>query len=191
MFWFILKSPEFDEISLELEITKLENLVSTLTQDGTAPGQRTRHSYDPNHYHYHRRRDTPRTGPAMAELRHATVAAAAARASSSPAKRDAESASSPFLPSPRGGGGDGGKDGALRSSPPLHQRCPLPAPVRALLALEDPRSPSAPASYRILLAVLVCLALAALVSAPSVWSRLVSPPPRRSRRFSAAFRRDP
>ncbi|KAM0888145.1 hypothetical protein ACQ4PT_028503 [Festuca glaucescens] len=110
----------------------------------------------------------------MAELRHATVAAAAARASSSPAKRDTEaatSASSPFLPSPRCGG-DGGKDGALRSSPPLHQRFPLPGPVRALLALEDPRSPSAPTSYRILLTVLACLALAALVSAPSVWSRL-------------------
>ncbi|CAM0909546.1 unnamed protein product [Alopecurus aequalis] len=105
----------------------------------------------------------------MAELRHATVAAAAARASSSPAKRDAEaaSASSPFLPSPR--------DGAPRSSPPFHQRCPLPAPVRALLALEDPRSPSSSASYRILLAVLACLALAALVSAPSVWSRLNAP----------------
>ncbi|KAK1697577.1 hypothetical protein QYE76_014274 [Lolium multiflorum] len=113
----------------------------------------------------------------MAELRHATVAAAAARASSSPAKRDAEaatSASSPFLPSPRGGG-DGGKDGALRSSPPLHQRFPLPGPVRALLALEDPSSPSAPTSYRILLAVLACLALAALVSAPSVCSRLNAP----------------
>nr|XP_051209396.1 protein PECTIC ARABINOGALACTAN SYNTHESIS-RELATED-like isoform X2 [Lolium perenne] len=112
----------------------------------------------------------------MAELRHATVAAAAARASSSPAKRDAEaatSASSPFLPSSRGG--DGGKDCAPRSSPPLHQRCPLPAPVRALLALEDPRSPSAPSSYRILIAVLSCLALAALVSAPSLWSHLNAP----------------
>ncbi|KAM0822817.1 hypothetical protein ACQ4PT_071272 [Festuca glaucescens] len=111
----------------------------------------------------------------MAELRHATVAAAATRASSSPAKRDAEaatSASSPFLPSLRGG--DGGKDGAPRSSPPLHQRCPLPAPVRALLALEDPRSPSASTSYRILLAVLACLALAALVSAPSLWLHLVN-----------------
>ncbi|KAI4970524.1 hypothetical protein ZWY2020_001438 [Hordeum vulgare] len=110
----------------------------------------------------------------MAELRHAT---AAARASGSPAKRDAEaaSASSPFLSSPRGGGGDGGKDGALRPPPPLHQRYPIPAPVRALLALEDPRSLSAPASYRILLAVLACVALAALVSAPSVWSGLVCP----------------
>ncbi|XP_048542052.1 protein PECTIC ARABINOGALACTAN SYNTHESIS-RELATED-like [Triticum urartu] len=116
----------------------------------------------------------------MAELRHGTVAAAAARASSgSPAKRDAEaasaSASSPFLSSPRSGGGDGGKDGALRPPPPLHQRYSLPAAVRALLALEDPRSPSAPASYRILLAVLACVALAALVSAPSVWSRLNAP----------------
>jgi hypothetical protein len=49
------------------------------------------------------------------------------------------------------------------------------AGVRALLAFEDPRSPSAPASYRILIAVLACLALVALVSAPSLWSRLVSP----------------
>uniref|UniRef100_A0ACD6AGL5 Uncharacterized protein n=1 Tax=Avena sativa TaxID=4498 RepID=A0ACD6AGL5_AVESA len=59
--------------------------------------------------------------------------------------------------------------------PPLHQRWPLPAPVRALLALEDPRSPSTPASYRILLSLLTCLALAALVSVPSVWSRLNAP----------------
>ncbi|KAM0842710.1 hypothetical protein ACQ4PT_058193 [Festuca glaucescens] len=110
----------------------------------------------------------------MAELRHATVAAAAAaRSSSSPSKRDLEvstSASSPFIPSPLGGGG---KDGALRSSRPLDQRFPLPAPVRALLAFEDPRSPSAPVSYRILIAVLACLALAALVSAPSLWSHLI------------------
>lgn len=96
-------------------------------------------------------------------------------------KRDAEaastsaSASSPFLSSPRGDRGDNGKDDALHLPPPLHQRYPITAPVRTLLALEDPRSPSAPASYRILLAVLACAALVALVSAPSVWSRLVSP----------------
>ncbi|KAF0904542.1 hypothetical protein E2562_035438 [Oryza meyeriana var. granulata] len=120
----------------------------------------------------------------MAELRHATAAAAATHASSSPAKRDAESvsASSPLVASssPRGGGGGGGdgKDGAPRSSsaPHLHhQRYRLPSPVRSLLALEDPRSPSASASYRILVAVVACLVVAALVSAPSVWSRLNAP----------------
>jgi hypothetical protein len=107
----------------------------------------------------------------MAELRHATAAAAAAtRATSSPSKRDAEaaSASSPLVASPRVGGG-GGKDG-LRP----HQRWSLPPPVRSLLALEDPRSPAASASYRILVAAIACFALAALFSAPSVWARLVS-----------------
>uniref|UniRef100_J3MH07 O-fucosyltransferase family protein n=1 Tax=Oryza brachyantha TaxID=4533 RepID=J3MH07_ORYBR len=76
------------------------------------------------------------------------------------------------------------KEGAPRSSSsPLlhhhHQRHRLPSPVRSLLALEDPRSPSASASYRILVAVVACLLVAALVSAlvsaPSVWSRLNSP----------------
>ena len=97
----------------------------------------------------------------MAELRHATAAAAATRATSSPSKRDAEAAS------PRVSGG--GKDG-LRP----HQRWSLPPPVRSLLALEDPRSPAASASYRILVAAIACFALAALFSAPSVWARLVS-----------------
>ncbi|OEL22131.1 Uncharacterized protein BAE44_0016849 [Dichanthelium oligosanthes] len=100
----------------------------------------------------------------MAELRHAT----ATRASSSPSKRDDEaaSASSPLVASPRVGGV---KDG-LRS----HQRWSLPSPVRSLLALEDPRSPAASASYRILVAAIACFVLAALFSAPSIWSRLVS-----------------
>ena len=107
----------------------------------------------------------------MAELRHATAAAAATRATSSPSKHDAEaaSASSPLVASPRVGGGAGGKDG-LRP----HQRWSLPPPVRSLLALEDPRSPTASASYRILVAAIACFALAALFSAPSVWARLVS-----------------
>ncbi|KAL6873822.1 hypothetical protein ACP4OV_013904 [Aristida adscensionis] len=111
----------------------------------------------------------------MAELRHATSASAAAsRASGSPSKRDAESssASSPFVASPRGGGG--GKDGA-RAPLPLHQRWALPPPLRSLLALEDPRSPAASASYRILLAALACVALAAIFAAPSLWSRLNAP----------------
>jgi len=105
----------------------------------------------------------------MAELRHATAAAAATRATSSPSKHDAEaaSASSPLVASPRVSGG--GKDG-LR----LHQRWSLPPPVRSILALEDPRSPAASASYRILVAAIACFALAALFSAPSVWARLVS-----------------
>uniref|UniRef100_A0A0E0Q1U9 Uncharacterized protein n=1 Tax=Oryza rufipogon TaxID=4529 RepID=A0A0E0Q1U9_ORYRU len=117
----------------------------------------------------------------MAELRHATAAAAATRASSSPAKRDAESSasSSPLVASsssPRGGGGGDGKDGAPRSSAPLHhQKYHLPSPLRSLLALEDPRSPTASASYRILVAVVACLFVAALVSAPSVWSRINAP----------------
>ncbi|GJN39177.1 hypothetical protein PR202_gb28278 [Eleusine coracana subsp. coracana] len=104
----------------------------------------------------------------MAELRHGT--AAATRASGSPSRRDAEaaSASSPFVASPRGGGKDG-----PRASLPLHQRWSLPPPVRSLLALEDPRSHAASAPYRILVAAVACLALAALFSAPSVWSRLI------------------
>jgi hypothetical protein len=102
----------------------------------------------------------------MAELRHATAAAAATRATGSPSKRDAEAASSPLVASPRVGGG---RDG-LRP----HQRWPLPPPVRALLACEDPRSPTASASYRILVAAIACFALAALFSAPSLWARLVS-----------------
>ncbi|KAM3242110.1 hypothetical protein ACQJBY_054670 [Aegilops geniculata] len=72
------------------------------------------------------------------ELRHARMAAAA-HASCSPTKRDAKaaSASSPFLASPRGGG-DGGKDGVLRSSHLLHQRYPLPVRVRAPRARGPP-----------------------------------------------------
>ncbi|AQK81334.1 auxin-independent growth promoter-like protein [Zea mays] len=103
----------------------------------------------------------------MAELRHATAAAAATRATGSPSKRDAEAASSPLVASPRVGGG---RDG-LRP----HQRWPLPPPVRALLACEDPRSPTASASYRILVAAIACFALAALFSAPSLWARLNAP----------------
>jgi len=121
----------------------------------------------------------------MAELRHST----AARASNSPAKRDsdASAASSPFLASPsargsRGGGGDGddGKD-AHRSSPLLphqhhnHKRVHLlTSPFRSLLALEDPRSPAASSSYRILLALLALLLAAGIFCAPLLWSRLVS-----------------
>ncbi|XBI95842.1 hypothetical protein VPH35_032222 [Triticum aestivum] len=102
--------------------------------------------------------------------------AAVAHASGSPAKRDAKASFAPssFLASPRGGG-DGCKVGVLRSSPPLHQRYPLPVPIRAPLTLEDPRSLSALASYRILLAILACLLLGTLVSAPCVWSHLASP----------------
>lgn len=114
----------------------------------------------------------PAARRAMAELRHATAAlAAATRATSSPSKRDAEaaSASSPLVASPRVSGGGGGKDGVRP-----HQRWSLPPPVRSLLALEDPRSPAASASYRILVAAMACFALAALFSAPSVWARLVS-----------------
>ncbi|GJM90252.1 hypothetical protein PR202_ga06514 [Eleusine coracana subsp. coracana] len=115
----------------------------------------------------------------MAELRHST----AARASSSPAKRDsdASSASSPFLASPssRGRGADNEDDGkdARRSSPllaPHHKHLRLPSPLRSLLALEDPRSAAASSSYRILLALLALLLAAGLFAVPSLWSRLVS-----------------
>ncbi|CAO2037235.1 unnamed protein product [Urochloa humidicola] len=123
----------------------------------------------------------------MAELRHST----AARASNSPAKRDsdASASSSPFLGSPsargsRGGGGGGdegdGKD-AHRSSPLLpphhHQKRVhmLASPFRSLLALEDPRSPAASSSYRILLALLALLLVAGIFSAPFLWSRLNTP----------------
>lgn len=54
----------------------------------------------------------------MAELRHATMAAAVTRATSSPSKRDAEaaSASSSLVACSRvGGGGGGGKDGSAHS----------------------------------------------------------------------------
>uniref|UniRef100_A0A0E0CFX0 O-fucosyltransferase family protein n=1 Tax=Oryza meridionalis TaxID=40149 RepID=A0A0E0CFX0_9ORYZ len=125
----------------------------------------------------------------MAELRHSTVAAAAARSSNSPAKRDsdASAASSPFASTSSargrcGGGGDDDDDGkdAHRSSPLLphhHKRLGLPSPLRSLLALEDPRSPSASSSYRILLALLAFLLLAAAFSATSVWSRLTKEAP--------------
>ncbi|KAL6629859.1 hypothetical protein ACP70R_029624 [Stipagrostis hirtigluma subsp. patula] len=124
----------------------------------------------------------------MAELRHST----AARASNSPAKRDsdASSASSPFLASPSsrgraggGGGGGGDDDGkdAHRSSPLLphhhHKQLHVPSPVRSLLAFEDPRSPAASRSYRISLALLALLVVAALFSAPSTWSRLTKETP--------------
>ncbi|XP_006648331.2 protein PECTIC ARABINOGALACTAN SYNTHESIS-RELATED-like [Oryza brachyantha] len=123
----------------------------------------------------------------MAELRHSTAAAVAARSSNSPAKRDsdASAASSPFAStSARGRGGDDGDDGkdAHRSSPLLphhhhhHKRPTLPSPLRSLLALEDPRSPSvSSSSYRISLAILAFLLLAAIFSATSVWSRLNAP----------------
>ncbi|KAK3156048.1 hypothetical protein QOZ80_2AG0102120 [Eleusine coracana subsp. coracana] len=116
----------------------------------------------------------------MAELRHST----AARASSSPAKRDsdASSASSPFLASPssRGRGADNEDDGkdARRSSPllaPHHKHLRLPSPLRSLLALEDPRSAAASSSYRILLALLALLLAAGLFAVPSLWSRLNTP----------------
>ncbi|VAI44075.1 unnamed protein product [Triticum turgidum subsp. durum] len=116
----------------------------------------------------------------MAELRHST-AAAAARASNSPAKRDsdASSASSPFAStSAARGRDDDGKD-AHRSSPLLphhhHHKQLLPSPLRSLLALDEPRPPTASLSYRILLAVLALLLLAALFSAPSLWSRFNVP----------------
>jgi hypothetical protein len=123
----------------------------------------------------------------MAELRHST-AAAAARASNSPAKRDsdASAASSPFASTSAARGrdddDDDGKD-AHRSFPLLpqhhhhHHKQLLPSPLRSLLALEDPRPPTASLSYRILLAVLALLLFAALFSAPSLWSRFVSPRP--------------
>ncbi|CAN6237192.1 unnamed protein product [Urochloa humidicola] len=118
----------------------------------------------------------------MAELRHST----AARASNSPAKRDsdASASSSPFLASPSArvsrGGEDDGKD-AHRSSPLLpphhhHKRAHLLAsPFRSLLALEDPRSPAASTSYRILLGLLALLLAAGVFSAPFLWSRLNTP----------------
>lgn len=121
----------------------------------------------------------------MAELRHST----AARTSNSPAKRDsdASAASSPFLASPsargsRGGGGDDDDDDskdAHRSSPLLPHHHPkrvhqLTSPFRSLLALEDPRSPAASSSYRILLAILALLLASGVFSAPFLWSRLVS-----------------
>ncbi|XP_047075898.1 protein PECTIC ARABINOGALACTAN SYNTHESIS-RELATED-like [Lolium rigidum] len=120
----------------------------------------------------------------MAELRHST-AAAAARASNSPAKRDsdASAASSPFASTSAARGrdddDDDGKD-AHRSSPLLpqhhhHHKQLLPSPLRSLLALEDPRPPTASLSYRILLAVLALLLFAALFSAPSLWSRFNAP----------------
>uniref|UniRef100_A0A804PCG7 O-fucosyltransferase family protein n=3 Tax=Zea mays TaxID=4577 RepID=A0A804PCG7_MAIZE len=48
-------------------------------------------------------------------------------------------------------------------------------PFRSLLALEDPRSPTASASYRILVAAIACFALTALFFAPFVWTRLNAP----------------
>ncbi|KAM0885764.1 hypothetical protein ACQ4PT_030123 [Festuca glaucescens] len=119
----------------------------------------------------------------MAELRHST-AAAAARASNSPVKRDsaASAASSPFASTSAARGrdddDDDGKD-AHRSSPLLpqhhHHKQLLPSPLRSLLALENPRAPTASLSYRILLAVLALLLFAALFSAPSLWSRFNAP----------------
>jgi hypothetical protein len=117
----------------------------------------------------------------MAELRHST----AARTSNSPAKRDsdASAASSPFLASPsaRGSRGDDDDDSkdAHRSSPLLPHHHPkrvhqLTSPFRSLLALEDPRSPAASSSYRILLAILALLLASGVFSAPFLWSRLVS-----------------
>jgi hypothetical protein len=123
----------------------------------------------------------------MAELRHSTAAAAASRASNSPAKRDsdASASSSPFASTSAARGrddddDDDGKD-AHRSSPLLpqhhHHKQLLPSPLRSLLALEDPRPATASLSYRILLAILALLLLAALFSVPSLWSRFVSSPP--------------
>ncbi|XP_044432254.1 proline-rich protein 36 [Triticum aestivum] len=53
-----------------------------------------------------------------------------------------------------------------RCARPLRSTRALPVPVCAL-ELEDPRSPSASTSYRVLLATLACAALGALASAPS------------------------
>lgn len=78
-----------------------------------------------------------------------------------------------------GGGGGGGKD-AHRSSPLLPHHHPkrvhlLTSPFRSLLALEDPRSPAASSSYRILLTILALLLAAGVFSAPFLWSRLNTP----------------
>ncbi|KAI4963992.1 hypothetical protein ZWY2020_008525 [Hordeum vulgare] len=108
----------------------------------------------------------------MAELRHATAAAAASGSPAKLTRRPPPRPPLPLLPTRRRGDGNRTARCARPSAPP---EVPHPRPVRALLALEDPRSLSAPASYRILLAVLACVALAALVSAPSVWSRLNAP----------------
>ena len=147
--------------------------------------------------HSHSRAPRP-VAAAMAELRHST----AARASNSPAKRDsdASAASSPFLPSPstRGSrGGDDDDDGkdVHRSSPLLshhhHKRAHLlTSPFRSLLALEDPRSPAASSSYRILLALLALLLAAGIFCAPLLWSRLVSSWPLQCLPNAIQFRQD-
>ncbi|KAL5208043.1 hypothetical protein ABZP36_032478 [Zizania latifolia] len=111
----------------------------------------------------------------MAELRHSTVAAT--RASNSPAKRDSDAsvASSPFASTSARGRDDDGKDRSSPLPPHHHKRLSLPSPLRSLLALEDPRSPSASSSYRILLAFLAFVLFAALFSAPSIWSHLNAP----------------
>ncbi|OAY71254.1 Uncharacterized protein ACMD2_10269, partial [Ananas comosus] len=116
----------------------------------------------------------------------------------SPVKRDA-AASTPFLSaSPLGsaaaaaddddgGGGGGGRDRDRdrdRDKLPHHYHhrffsphflLHLPPPLRSLLSLEDPRSPSAPHSYRILLAILALLLFAGVLALPSLWSHLNAP----------------
>ncbi|XP_042407447.1 protein PECTIC ARABINOGALACTAN SYNTHESIS-RELATED-like [Zingiber officinale] len=112
----------------------------------------------------------------MAELRHSASMSSRASAGASPAK--VEEASHSFVSA-------AATDLSGRDQDRDHDKDPhrhffasallnLPAPIRSLFALEDPRV-STSYSYRILVGFLAFLVLVGLLSLPSFWSRLNAP----------------
>ncbi|KAJ3699027.1 hypothetical protein LUZ61_002732 [Rhynchospora tenuis] len=110
----------------------------------------------------------------MAELRHSGERGRGAPGSS-PLKREDAAAASPFVSSSVATSDrdlDRDKDPHRATSAFLLS---LPPPLRSLLSLEDPRSPSASFSYRILIAFLSFTFFVLLLSLPSVWKHLNGP----------------
>lgn len=111
----------------------------------------------------------------MAELRYSGERSRGASGSSPVKREDASAAAAtPFLPSSVAASDhdlDRDKDPHRATSPFILS---LPSPLRSLLSLEDPRSPSASFSYRILIAFLSFTFFLLLLSIPSIWKHLVT-----------------
>lgn len=109
----------------------------------------------------------------MAELRHSGERGRGA-SGSSPVKREDGAVATPFLPSSVAASDhnlDRDKDPHRATSAFILSLSP---PLRSLLSLEDPRSPSASFAYRTLIAFLSFTFVLLLLLIPSVWKHLVS-----------------
>ncbi|KAJ4816447.1 O-fucosyltransferase family protein [Rhynchospora pubera] len=112
----------------------------------------------------------------MAELRHSGERGRGAPGSS-PLKREDAAAATPFVSSSVA---TSDRDLDRDKDPHPHRATSafllsLPPPLRSLLSLEDPRSPSASFSYRILIAFLSFTFFLLLLSIPSIWKHLNGP----------------